>query len=233
MCFVIVNVLLLMFATSQSILAQQEPTSSRSVKFNWALVARLDPDGRDKVVNITQDALTKDFRLTVSPGDKIAMYVKPGENTYIYLYLLGSRENLELIFPISINKETLENEFTSGRATYIPGKNEWFTFDENRGTETFYLLASRDRLTRLEQLTKNYIDAREEEKDLARQRVLDEIVNVKTGTAFGTSPERPIPFIGTVGTVGAVRGAEIDIAKLAVRVEAGNFYSTTIRLKHE
>jgi len=232
MCFVIVNVLLLIFATSQSILAQQEPTS-RAVKFNWALVAWIDPDGRDKVVNITQDALTKDFKLTVSPGDKIAMYVKPGENTYVYLYLLGSRENLEPIFPTNMNKETLENEFTPGRATYIPGKNEWFTFDENKGTETFYLLVSKNRLTRLEELTKNYIDAREEKKDLARRRVLDEIVNVKTATAFGTPLERPIPFIGTVGTVGTFRGLEIDIAELAIEVEAGNFYSTTIRLKHE
>lgn len=122
-----------MFANSQSILAQQEPTS-RGVKFNWALVAWIDPDGRDKVVNITQDALTKDFKLTVSPRDKIAMYVKPGENTYVYLYLLGSRKNLELIFPTNMNKETLEKEFTPGRATYIPSKNEWFTFDENKGT---------------------------------------------------------------------------------------------------
>lgn len=60
--------------------------------------------------------------------------------------------------------------------------------------------------------------------------MLDEIVNVKTVTAFGAPLERPIPFIGTAV---AVRGAEIDIAELAIEVEAENFYSRTIRLKHE
>ncbi len=221
-----------MFVTSQSNLAQLLPTS-KGVKFNWALVARIDPDGRNIVVNITQDALRKDFKLSVSPGDKMAMYVKPGENTYVYLYLLGSREDLELIFPTSMNKETLEKELTPGRATYIPGEYEWFTFDENRGTETFYLIASMDRLTRLEELTKNYIAAREPEKDLARQRVLDEIVNVKRYYAYKTPLERPIPFIGTMPFGGPIRGEEIDIANLAIVVEVENFYSKTIRLKHE
>lgn len=207
------------------VLPEKPAVPPGGIEFKWALVARIDPDVRDRVVNIAKVALKKDFKASVSAGDEIAAYVEPGENSYVYLYL-DSRKNLELIFPTSMNKETLENEFTHGRATYIPGKNEWFTFDENKGTETFYLLASKNRLIGLEELTRQYIAAREEEKNLAKQKVLGEMMNIRTNISTNVV-ERPIPFIGTI------RGTEIDIAKLAVEVKAENFYSRTIRLKHK
>jgi len=197
------------------------------VEFKWALVARIDPEGRNKVVNIGKDALAKDFKLIVTPGDKVGVYIEPVENAYVYLYLLDSRKNLELIFPTSMNKSTIQSEFTPRKGTYIPGKYEWFTFDENRGTEMFYLIASKNRLTKLEELTKSYIDADEGNKEFAKQKLLDEITGVKKDIAFKTPLERPLSYGGII------RGLEIDIARLAVEVEAENFYSKTIRVMHE
>ncbi len=229
------------YSKPSSILPEKQPVSPEKpamipekasvspdlVEFKWALVARIDPEGRNKVVNIAKDALTKDFKLTVSPGDKIGVYVEPVENAYVYLYLLDSRKNIELIFPTSMNKSTIQSEFTPRKGTYIPGRYEWFTFDENRGTETFYLIVSKKRVTRLEELTKNYLDADERGKELAKQKLLDEITGVKKDIAFKTTLERPLSYGGII------RGLEIDIARLAVEVEAENFYSKTIRVKHE
>ena len=210
-----------------AMIPEKASVSPDLVEFKWALVARTDPEGKNKVVNIAKDALTKDFKLNVSPGDKIGVYIEPVENAYVYLYLLDSRKNLELIFPTSMNKSTIQSEFTPRKGTYIPGKYEWFTFDENKGTETFYLIASKKRVTRLEELTKNYLDAVERDKELAMQKLLDEITGVKKDIAFKTTLERPLSYGGII------RGLEIDIARLAVEVEAENFYSKTIRVKHE
>ncbi|MGH7799742.1 MAG: LysM peptidoglycan-binding domain-containing protein [Thermodesulfobacteriota bacterium] len=209
------------------VLPEKPSVSPNVVEFKWAFVTRIDPDGRNQVVNIAKDALREDFRASVSEADKMGIYVEPGENTYVYLYLLDSRKNLELIFPTSMNKDTLESEFTPRKGTYIPGKYEWFTFDENRGTETFFLIASKKRVTRLEGLTKNYLDADESDKELAKQKLLDEITGVKKDFAFKTTLERPLSYGGII------RGLEIDIARLAVEVEAENFYSKTIRVRHE
>jgi hypothetical protein len=215
--------------TKETAAIPKEPQiSPGTVNFKWAFVGRIDPEGRNRVVNIA-DKTSKASSRSFSAGDKLSLYVEPSENTYVYIYLLDSRKNLELIFPTGMDENTLESEFTSGKGTYVPGKYEWFSLDENRGTETFYVLASTERLTRLERLTRNYINAEEEQRDVIRQRVLDEIEGVKRRlVALGSPTEKPL------FTAGIIRGIEIDIAKVAaVEVEADDFYSKTIKLNHE
>lgn len=224
--FIISIVFLLFPAAFQSVFAQTA-TKPEEVQFKWSFIVRIDTAGRNEIVNIAKNIVTKKTnKVSVSAGDEIAMYIEPGENTYVYLFLLDSSNNLELLFPISLDMENLEDEFTRGKGTYIPGKYEWFSFDEKKGYESFYLLASPKRFTKLEELTKNYIET-EEEKDLAKQKVLDEIKGIKRTAAFKTVLERPIAFGGRI------RSLEIDIADLAVEVKANNFYSKTIRVKHE
>ncbi|MDA2920164.1 LysM peptidoglycan-binding domain-containing protein [Desulfobacterota bacterium AH_259_B03_O07] len=202
------------------------PVSPDTLAFKWAFVARIDPDGRNKVVNIAKKDLTeKTGKFTVSAGDKIAFFVEPAEHTYVYIYLVDSRKNLELVFPTSMDIAILESEFIPGKGTYIPAKYEWFVFDENKGTEVFYLIASPNRLDRLEELTRNYINA-DENPEFAKKKVLDEIRGTKKRVAFSTRLERPIAFGGRI------RGLEIDIAKLAVQIEADNLYSKTIRIRN-
>jgi hypothetical protein len=225
-CFVVINILFLSPTAFQGVVAQQK-SETDELRFRWSLIVRLDPDGKNEVVNIAKNAATKkNDKTSVSAGDKIAMYVEPGESTYVYLYLLDSNDNLKLLFPASLGKSNLENEFTVGKGTYIPGKYEWFSFDEKKGYESFYLLASPKRLTKLEKLTRNYVEA-DKEKDLAMEEVLDEIKGIKRTVALETPQEKPIPFGG------GIRSLEIDIANLAVEVKAKDFYSKTIILMHE
>jgi len=205
---------------------EKPPVSPDALAFKWAFVARIDPDGRNKVVNIAKNDLDNTKIPSVSAGDKIALYIEPLEHTYIYIYLLDAGNNLELIFPTSMDSEVLQNEFSPGVGTYIPGKYEWFSFDENKGSETFYLVASPKRLEKLEELTRNYVNA-DEDQAFAKQEILDEIKGKKRLVAFKTRLERPIAFGGRI------RGLEIDIAKLAVEVEADHFYSKTIRIRNE
>jgi murein DD-endopeptidase MepM/ murein hydrolase activator NlpD len=211
-----------------SVITKEPSVSPGDIDFKWALVARLDPEGRNKVVNVAQDVLTPgSSNLSVSAGDKIALYVEPGENTYIYFYMVDSGKNLELIFPTGLDKKTLEDEFASGKGTYAPGKFDWFLFDEKKGEETFYLIASSKPLTRLEEVTRNYMNAKEDERDIAKQRVLDEIL----GTPKEYASKRPVVLGPSFG--GNIRGLKIDIAKLAVEITRTNFYIRKISIKHQ
>jgi len=198
------------------------------VDFKWAFVARIDPQGRNKVVNIAADILNPGAKkFTITSGDKISMYVEPNENTCVYIYLIDSRKNLELLFPTSMDEDTIKSEFVTGKGTYIPGKFEWFSFDDNKGTEKFYIIGTNKRDKELEELTQVYINS-EDNREIAKQQILDKIKGMKKQFAFKSNPvERPISFGGRI------RGLEIDIAKLAVEVNANNMYTKTISLNHE
>lgn len=225
-CSVIMNILFLSPMAFQGVFAQAE-SEKDELRFKWSLIVRIDPDGRNEVVNIAKDIITKKTdKISISAGDKIAMYLEPDEGTYVYLYLLDSNNKLIPLFPRSLVRKDLENELKLGKGTYIPGKHKWFSFDGEKGYETFYLLASPEPLSTLEKLTRNYVDT-EKEQDLAKQEVLDEIKGIKTAVVLETPQENPIPFGG------GVRALEIDIAELAVEVKAKGFYSKTIILKHE
>ncbi len=210
-----------------STVIEDQPQIPGAIDFKWAFVARKDPNGRNKIINIAEMASNPGSeKPTITSGDKISFFVEPGQNTYIYLYLVDSRGNLELIFPTSLDKNVLKSEFTAGKGTYIPAKYEWFSFDDNRGTETFYLLASSSQLMKLEELTSLYLNA-EGDQESTKQMILNEIKGKKKLVAFKNSIEKPISFGGRI------RGLEIDIAKLAVEVTGKNIYSKTIRLEHE
>lgn len=201
---------------------------SGDVDFKWAFVARMDPDGRNKVVNIAADILKPGAkRFTITAGDKISLYVEPNDNTYVYIYLIDSRKNLELLFPTSMDEDTIKNEFISGKGTYIPGKYEWFSIDDNTGVEKYYIIGTNKRDNELEELTQLYINS-DDNREIAKQQILDKIKGMKKQFAFKSNPvERPISFGGRI------RGIEIDIAKLAVEVNANNMYTKTINLNHE
>lgn len=225
-CSVVINVLLLSPVAYQVAIAQQG-SETDDLRFKWSLIVRIDPGGTNEVVNIAKNIVTKKTdKISISAGDKIAMYVEPDESTYVYVYLLDSTNKLIPLFPRSLAGNNLENELKLGKGTYIPGKYEWFSFDDKRGFESFYLLASPKRLTKLEKLTRNYVET-EKEEDLAKQEVLDEIKGIKSAVVLETPQEKPVPFGGRVRTL------EIDVADLTVEVKAKGFYSKTIILKHE
>jgi hypothetical protein len=191
-CFVVINILFLSPTAFQGVVAQQK-TETDELRFRWSLIVRLDPDGKNEVVNIAKNAATKkNDKTSVSAGDKIAMYVEPGESTYVYLYLLDSNDNLKLLFPASLGKSNLENEFTVERAPIYPASMNGFRLMK-KGLRKFYLLASPKRLTKLEKLTRNYVEA-DKEKDLAMEDVLDEIKGIKRTVALETPQENRFPW---------------------------------------
>jgi hypothetical protein len=100
-----------------------------------------------------------------------------------------------------------------------------FKLDEQVGHETFYLLATTERLTNLETLLSTYATASRSEQSQIATNIVSEVREVKKRyRQFATLAERPVPIAGNV------RGP--DIGDLAVDITAQNFYSKTFTIEH-
>jgi len=82
-------------------------------------------------------------------GTGYTLYVNPSDTCYIYVFQVDESGNSFRLFP---NKDyhTSNNPVMSGKQTWIPNENEVFYLDETTGRETFYIMASRDKITELE-----------------------------------------------------------------------------------
>ncbi len=212
--FALTAMLFLLANPIDSILAQ----SDNDVSFRWAFFHR-SLDGKKEVIDFK-----KRPPHTVASGDNLQVYIQPSSIIYIYIFLLDTQKELFLIFPERPDfyaKRKLEP-----REIYIPSRYDWFTWDEARGTERFYILASSRRLKRLEEKTARYLDS-EQDKAL-KADLLEEIELIrKQKSDLTTVTEKPVAIAGTIKS----RGTALD--GMATLVEARDFYAKTLRLKHE
>ncbi len=188
------------------------------IAFRWAFVHRSPGSGKE-IIDFAE-------RPKISSGDKLQVYLRPESEVYLYLFLYDTHRDLYLLFPDSpdyYKKTRLEEE-----DIYIPGRNDWFEWDESKGTERFYLLASSTRLTDLEEKTERYVNSNQDGK--LKSQLYDAIVLLRKQRSNLTAPsEKPVAIAGTIKT----RGAGSELAGKATLVEAESFYAKTLRLKHE
>ncbi len=117
------------------------------VSFSWAFF--LKPAGGQV------KSLEFDLPEPVSGGELLRIYLELHGQSFVYLYLFDSREDLYLVFPP--NGCFYNGDVPVAYKTYIPSGHEWFSLDNLKGTERFYLLASSKRLIALEKLTDRFL----------------------------------------------------------------------------
>lgn len=178
------------------------------VSLRWA-VGALDPAG-SKPTAIRQD--TK-----LETGTKLKLLVEPQSKGSVYLLLLDSSGELQVLY----RKSSSVGKAADGKPTYIPPGSQWFELEKGAGMETFFLLASVDPLKELEKLLDSHAPA---------SAVVEEVRRInKANRDFARPIERPV-MIG-----GQTRGTEDSAAaidQLAVEVEAEKFYGKTITIDH-
>jgi hypothetical protein len=190
-------------------------------------VARTGGVGHRSLGVVTRDTALKS-------GDQFKMFVNLAKTSYVYVIHKSSNEGISLLFPYG--SEMFEREYALDKNYYIPKGRDWFTLDKNTGTETFYVLASSERLTGLENLIAAYAKADSSKKAEAASRVIDEIKETKKHfRTFVTLAERPISIAGNVRgeTTKAIDPDRIDVATLATEISASNFFSKTITIDHK
>jgi Domain of unknown function (DUF4384) len=218
--------LVLLLGVTSCALAQ-ETNPEGNVHYNWAFVARSGAAGHRALGIVMGDT-------TLKSGDQFKMFVNLAKTAFVYVVHKSSNNAISLLFPYG--PEMFQKEYSLDKNYYIPKGRDWFALDKNTGTETFYVLASSERLTGLENLLAEYAQADSAKKGVVAARVVDEIKETKKRfRTFVTLAERPISIAGNVRGEGAkaVDPDRVDIATLATEISANNFFSKTITIDHK
>lgn len=217
-------VLLFLFAQSLTYAVMQAGDSEENINYKWSFVAKVGSTGERKIAMVTRDTVLR-------TGDEFKMMVNVQKKCFIYVVHKSSSNELSVLYPYSFDAQ-----FELDKNYYLPKGRSWFKLDKNGGSETFYILASKERLMDLEQQLNTYITAAaDQQKDLA-VAVVTEIKEIKKKyRTYQTLAERPISIAGNVrGTkTDAVNLDKFDVATLATEISANNFYSKTITIEHK
>ena len=219
-------VILLLLGMSWIVYAQDVP-SDNNVQYNWAFVARAGDAGSRRIGVVTKDTSLKS-------GDEFKLFVSLVKPTFLYVIHKSPNNELSLLFPY--DSTMFEKDYKLDKNYYIPKGREWFRLDKNTGTETFYVLASSERLTDLENDLRTYFKSAADKKADAANLVVTEIKDIKKRfRTFATIAERPISIAGNVRgeKQSPVDFDRVDIAQLASEILANNFFSKTISIDHK
>lgn len=195
-----------------------------NVVFRWGFGALAGKD--KKFVSITRDTALKS-------GDEIKMAVELRKECYVYVIYHSSAGEITLLFPEDFGQ--FSGDYSVGKNYYIPKGRGWFALDNQTGRETFYLLASNQRLLELEATIGDYKSADEEGKPALAGKVLAEIRNVKRKfRTFTTLAERPVTIGGNIRSLDkAEENRRPDVSTVATEISASNFYSKTFTIDHQ
>ena len=203
--------LMILLATS---LALPTIAEDGEIALRWAFGA-LESDTDEP------SAIKRDTQL--ESGDRLKFLVEPLSEGSIYLILLDAAKDIHVLY-----RESIEAARGPG-PSYIPPGQQWFELDDNRGLETFFLLASVEPLTGLETLLDKYAAADVQSKKGVGVEVVAEIRSQhRAHRQFARPIEKPMMIGGQTRSASA--GASID--KLAVEVKAERFYAKTITIEH-
>ena len=183
-----------------------------NVNFVWAFEA-LVVEG-----NVTKQVLIKED-MTLKTGDQLKMFVELRKPCFVYVIHHGAQGEIQRLFPYDTQQFT--TDYQTSKVYNIPPNDARFRVNEQVGRETFYLLASSQRLTDLEKLLETYAAAQLTEQTPAATNILAEIRNMIKQYRSSVQPGRPVPIAGNMR-----RGVE------GVEISAPNFYSKTFTIEH-
>jgi hypothetical protein len=176
-------------------------------------------------VSITRDT-------TLKTGDSLKMFVKLEKMCFVYLIYYSAHGELFTLFPYSMKQ--FATDYVIAKKYYIPQGDRWFELDQNVGSETFYLLASAQRLIELEALLDGYMSADPVQREEFVRQILTEIrAKQKQHYRFTIEPERPVPIGGSLRKINRDDTAPLpEIAAVAVGISADRFFSRTFTIDH-
>jgi hypothetical protein len=197
-----------------------------NIGFEWAFGVLRHAGKVPMLTPITRDTVLK-------TGDEIKMLVKLTKDCYVYVVYLDSQGELNLLFPYSIRQ--LQTDYIIGKPYYIPKGRTWMKMDQNTGRETFFLVASTERLLSLEVKLGNYFSVDPSERKPLAEGVVSEIRGLRKQYAtFATIAEKPLSIGGNIRSTDTLKIVRrLDVADIATEISASNFYSKTITIDHE
>ena len=206
--------------------AQQKIEEGENIQFLWAFGAIKKGEGESKIIPIARDTALKS-------GDQIKFFVKLKKKCFVYLIYHSSQGEVSVLFPYRF--EQLSRGYTTQEEFYIPQGHEWFELDEHSGQETFYLLASAERLRDLETFINMYETADSAKKpELARKALKEVRMLIRENRKFKSFAEKPVTIMGHLrGSEKVELAGTPDVTNFAVEITGSNFYSRTFTIDHK
>ena len=204
--------------------AQSSPSDPGVLHFLFAVGAQLAKQGDPKPVPVETYAV-------LNSGDRIKFFLEPKSDVYFYLFHLGPHGDLSLLFPQDLKKA----QAPPGRQVYVPEGPLWYELDATRGTEKFFFLASKSRLSQLESLYARHATLTDRaDIQPSAQTILNEVARLnKPRKSLAAPAEKPIRIAGKQrGPSRADSAALPDILPFAKEIVAQGFYSKTFTIDH-
>jgi len=192
--------------------ASAQASDEDKVGFAWAFEALVAEGNVTKQVPIKED-------MKLKTGDQLKMFVELRKPCFVYVIHHGARGEIQRLFPYDIQQFT--TDYLTSKIYEIPPHDGWFRINEQAGLETFYLVASAQRLMDLEQLLATYAAAQPAEQPLAATHILTELRNLLKQHRASMKPGRPVPIAGNMR-----KGIE------GVEITAPQFYIETFTIEH-
>lgn len=149
---------------------------------------------------------------TMTSKDNYALYLKPAQDCWIYIYQTDSAGNTLRLFP-NDDFKTAANPLSAGREYWAPNDGDYYFLDENKGKETIYVVASRKPKPALEEL----VSAKQE----AFLKKVDEL------KLMGAAGRRSVSIVKAK----PLRGAEADI--ISKRLGAAGDFVFAVSFRHD
>lgn len=204
------------------LLPAADAQTPNTIRFRWAFGALEGPRDNPRLISIRQDT-------SLRTGDRIKFMVELQQPSFVYLLHHDPRNEISLLFPANL-RQTVR----TGQRQYVPAGDDWLQFDETPGRETFYLLASVQRLTSIESIINRYNNSAPAGRTAISSEIVAEIRRLRDQNRnFSAQAERPVSIGGNVrGIDEAPAGRLPDVATIALEIAAGQFYARTFTVEH-
>jgi len=219
-----IAVLLAVIFIASAVAYAQTPSGKSDIGFFYAFGAYVGPQGKGKVVSVQDET-------SLRAGDRLKLFFEPRGDLHFYLLHISSQGELTPLFPAAAQPAKV----AAGTQLFIPAGNNWFELDAHPGQEKFFLIATAERLDRLEQLCARYTSLKDKaEAQSSTDAILDEIKRLRQKHRQLSAPaEKPVRIGGSVrGQQPSSSAAVPDITPLATEVTAPGFYSRTFSIDH-
>jgi hypothetical protein len=219
-----IAVLLAVTFIASAVAYAQTPSGKSDIGFLYAFGAYVGPQGKGKVVSVQNET-------SLRAGDRLKLFFEPRSDQYFYLLHISSQGELTPLFPA----EAKPAKVAAGTQVFIPAGNNWFELDAHPGQEKFFLIATAERLDRLEELcTRHTALTDKADVQSSTDAILDEIKGLRQKHRQLSAPaEKPVRIGGSVrGQLPSGAPVVPDVTPLAAEVTAPGFYSRTFSIDH-
>jgi hypothetical protein len=195
------------------------------LKFRWAFGAMRGPTSAPKVEPVTAKSVLRS-------GDKLKVMIELQRKCFVYLIHHNAQGDVSMIFPYDLKQ--FDTDYQPARKYFVPKGEAWFQLDDKTGSETFYLIASDQRLLDVEFLYNRYVAADPSRRGDIAGQMIAEIKGIREQHLASSGQAEVLARNDDLqrGFERATGADPTDIAGLAKEIAFTNIYTETFVIEH-